>query len=266
MLPIIALNIAYEIDLKRFKDNFTGLLIAESSSELFYRIIDGNDGQYIYLSQYGVVAFANLSDVDMSKFLQLLTPYCKNLHPEKMRDDFIIHVNPADPNFKFTFNDLTLPTLNENVVHIVLFNLAQSVALDRYVEICENLLAEVQQFSTQLEVKGKLNINRTNMLKFIGRTLNTKNRIVENLYIFDSPDIAWDDEYLDKINRGMVKTFDLQTRFRSIEYTLRMVEDNLLVFKELYLHRESTQLEWVIIILIFIELLDLIFSKLMHYF
>ena len=78
MLPIIALNIAYEIDLKRFKDNFTGLLIAETSSELFYRIIDGNDGQYIYLSQYGLVAFANLSYVDISNFLQFLTTYCKN--------------------------------------------------------------------------------------------------------------------------------------------------------------------------------------------
>jgi len=34
------------------------------------------------------------------------------------------------------------------------------------------------------------------MMKFIGKSLNTKNKIVDNLYIFDSPDIAWDNKTL----------------------------------------------------------------------
>jgi required for meiotic nuclear division protein 1 len=39
------------------------------------------------------------------------------------------------------------------------------------------------------------------------------------------------------------------------------VEDNLAVFRELYMHRESSQLEWIIIILICIEVAEMLITK-----
>ncbi len=53
--------------------------------------------------------------------------------------------------------------------------------------------------------------------KYIGRTLNLKNRISANLYIFDSPEETWENENLNKLDIGLKKTFDLQARFRTIQ-------------------------------------------------
>ncbi|HNG90839.1 MAG TPA: RMD1 family protein, partial [Saprospiraceae bacterium] len=156
---------------------------------------------------------------------------------------------------------LEVPTLSEPVLKITMLHLAYSVTLDFYSQQAEQLLSEVQGFTNQLEEKGSIQISRANMLRFIGRALNSKNRIVENLFLFDSPDTTWDDEYLDRIHRGLSRTFELHPRFKEIEYTFKVVEDNLTVFRELYHHRESSKLEWIIIVLICIEVADMLISK-----
>jgi uncharacterized Rmd1/YagE family protein len=92
--------------------------------------------------------------------------------------------------------------------------------------------------------------------------LNTQNDIADNIYIFDAPELVWDDEYLDRLNVGLRKHFDLRVRFSEIEYTLRIIEDNLRVFREISHQRESNTLEWIIIILILVEVFDLFISKL----
>ena len=112
-----------------------------------------------------------------------------------------------------------------------------------------------------LEQTGKLNVNRRNMLKFIGKALNTQNEIADNIYIFDAPEQVWDDEYLDKLHKGLLRHFDLRVRFSEIEYTLRIIEGNLNVFREISNHRESNMLEWIIIILILVEVFNLLISK-----
>jgi hypothetical protein len=43
-----------------------------------------------------------------------------------------------------------------------------------------------------------------------------------------------------------MKHFDLRVRFSEIEYTLRMIKDNLTVFREIIHQRESTLLEFII--------------------
>jgi uncharacterized Rmd1/YagE family protein len=136
------------------------------------------------------------------------------------------------------------------------------VALDQYHAVSENLLTEIKGFTRDLEHTGKLNISRKNMLKFIGKALNTQNDIADNIYIFDAPELVWDDEYLDSLHKGLMKHFDLRVRFSEIEYTLRIIEDNLSVFREISQHRESNILEWIVILLILVEVLNLLITKL----
>jgi len=123
------------------------------------------------------------------------------------------------------------------------------------------LLEETNYHTQSLERKGKLDISGNALKKFIGKTLLLKNRISENLYIFDSPPETWENENLNKIDLGMKKTFDLQERFRHVSEGLQIVKDNLELFKDLLQYRNSTLLEWIIIILILVEVLNLIIDK-----
>lgn len=257
IMKISAFYLAEGIKLKALKETYTGQLLQENPTELFYRV---DEDCYFYVFDYGAVVFANMNDTDMSRNLALLQPLCVRPLAEKLRDDFEIFQRP-DESLRFGFDSLTCPQITEEVAKIAMLNVAHSVSMDFYARRAEELLAEIHEFTHQMEHEGAIRISRSNMIRFIGRMLNSKNRVIENLFIFDSPDQTWDDEYLDRIHHGLTRTFEIQSRFKEVEYTFKVIEDNLSVFRELYLHRESSKLEWIIIALICIEVFDLIWGK-----
>ncbi|MBU6342617.1 MAG: RMD1 family protein [Bacteroidetes bacterium] len=259
-MKITAFYIAEQLDLKALKTNYAGQLLQENPNELFYQV---DADQYFYAFDYGAVVFANMPDVDLSKNLLFVQQFVKKPLQEKLRDDFEIEIREGS-SIQFGFDQITVPYLDEKGARIIMLALAHTVSLDFYSQRANNLLSEINGFTEELEQNGAIRITRKNMLKFIGRALNNKNRIVENLFIFDTPDLTWEDEYLDKLYRGLARTFELQTRFREIEYTFKVVEDNLTVFRELYLHRENRQLELIIIGLILVEVLNLLFGNALH--
>lgn len=257
-VKLAAVLIANQLDLKGIKSFLEAKPIADTSSELFYSL---HSDKYQYYFNYGVVVFASHTDEEIKQALSMISSYQKNPLSNGLRDDHEISVQ--DGEMKFEFNQVVVGKLDSKVIRVAMFNVAQSVALDWYHQVTETLLTEIRGFTSHLELTGKLKISRKNMLKFIGKALNTQNDIADNIYIFDAPDLVWDDEYLDKLHQGLIKHFDLRVRFNEIEYTLRIIEDNLSVFREITHQRESNMLEWIIIILILVEVFDLIISKLM---
>lgn len=258
-VKLSAFLIANQLDIKGIKSFLDIKPLADSSSELFYGF--GN-GKYQYYFNYGVVVFVGYTEEEMKWAIKAVHTHLRNPAPAWLRDDHIISVNPG-ATIQFDFDEVVVGALDEKVIRITMFNLAQSVAMDHYRTVTENLLAEIKRFTNELELTGRLRISRKNMMRFIGKALNTQNDIAENIYIFDAPDLVWDDEYLDKLHQGLIKYFDLRVRFNELEYTMRIIDDNLTVFREIQHQRESSILEIIIIILILVEVFDLFITKLL---
>ncbi len=161
----------------------------------------------------------------------------------------------------FKHNSISVPELNENVIRICMLHVGQTVAMDYYEALSNDILEGTRKFTEQLELYGRIKIPKKVLLKFIGRTLNIKNSILDNIYILDNTDLGWDDEYLSKVDQGLKDIFDINIRFRDVDYRLRIVENNLTLFTDLLQHRESSFLEWIIIVLILIEILNIFVEK-----
>jgi uncharacterized Rmd1/YagE family protein len=142
-----------------------------------------------------------------------------------------------------------------------MLNVSQSVALDYYQEQTTRLMEETNLHTQMLEETGNLNISGINLKKYIGKTLLLKNRIAENMYIFDAPPETWEDENLNKIHNDLIRTFDLNERFRNIQESLSIVKDNYELFRDLLQYRTSFRLEWVIIILIMVEVINILIQR-----
>lgn len=251
MVRIIAYQVAQQINIKKVKEAYKAELLSSSSVDLFY--FDKEKNKAIYVLSYGVVVFANHDAIETSRFIEFIKPFSISFLEIPYKEDLNIQ---QSNELSFSYNDVQLPDPNSQVIGIVMINVAQSVFLDFYTDISQDLLEKSAIFTNELENFGRMKISRKNLLKFIGKTLNTKNRIVDNLYIFDVPDIVWEDEYMGKVNNGMVKTFDINTRFREIEYTLKIVESNLSIFTQLVQEKRSNALELIIIFLILFEIIN----------
>lgn len=255
-LKALSYQIADSIDLRSFKAAFPAEVYRSDADELFY--ITGED-RYTALYKYGVVCFLNYDEIRIAEFIQFISPFCRNFFTNKLFEELVIETG-AQEN-KFGFNKIELIKGQVEEMRLIMLNVSQSVALDYYSQQTESLIEETNHHTQILEKKGRLDITGRNLKKYIGRTLNLRNKIVENLYIFDSPAETWEDENLNKVDSGLKNMFDLQMRFRDIQEGLGIVKENLDLFKDIMQHRASQTLEWVIIILILVEVINLIIEK-----
>ena len=256
MLKVLSYQIADSIDVKSFRLAFKEGIYHYDADELFYKT---GEQSFIYFFKYGVVCFLDCGATMIDEFLQRISPYCKNLFEQKLSEEFEVDINSKEN--KFGYNKIEIAGADVQTLRLIMLNVSQSVALDYYSEQTDKLLEETNYYTQTLEKNGKLGISGTNLKKYIGKTLNLKNRISENLYVFDSPPETWENEQLNKIDQGLKMTFDLQERFRDIREGLQIIKENLELFKDLLQYKNSTSLEWIIIVLVFLEVLNLFIDK-----
>jgi uncharacterized Rmd1/YagE family protein len=240
------------------KTNLKGKLIISTSSELFYRV---SENKYVSIFNYGVVVFSNHTAKEIDKVINEIENYITNKQ-DRISETITIEFKDII-GISYENEVLSLPAAykSNELFRIVMFDLSQTVAIDYYSDIADLLLQEVKALSAELEHKGKISLIKKDMMKFIGKSLNTKNKIVDNLYIFDSPDIAWENEKVDRVHKILTRTFDLNARFKELEYTFKIIDDNLQIFNDTYNHRYSSTLEIVVILLILIEVLKSLGEK-----
>ncbi|WP_426095551.1 RMD1 family protein [Flavobacterium sp. DSR2-3-3] len=82
------------------------------------------------------------------------------------------------------------------------------------------LITSSKHYILKLERRGKLGISKTNLLKDIGKVLNVKNSIEENLYILDLPNLVRESEELNLFKRHLKVNFDSVTRFKDLDSRL----------------------------------------------
>ncbi len=259
MYKVLSIQISDNIYIKPFKSVCVFELAFSDADELFYKI---SPEKYVYVFRYGVVCFLNHNEEEITSFIKQLSPYCKNFFDPTLREEFEVETNTKEN--KFGYNKIEIMNPGTDALRIIMLNVSESVALDYYTEQSTLLLAATNEQTLFLEQKGMLHISGRNLKKFIGKTINLKNRITENLYIFDSPPEAWDNEYLYKIDSELKKTFDIQSRYRNIHEELQIIKENLGLFVDIMHHRKSSMLETVVILLILVEVINLIIEKILQ--
>lgn len=256
MLRVQSYQVADSIDIRSFRAVRKEDIHHFDADELFYKT---GPQSFVYVFKYGVVCFMNYDTGGINTFLEQLSPFCRNLFDPRLSEEFQVDVNAGET--RIGYNKIELAGADVQALRLIMLNVSQSVALDYYSELTDRLQEDTRAHTQVLERKGKLDISGKNLKKYIAKTLNIKNRISENLYVFDSPPETWEDEQLNKIDQGLKATFDLQDRFRDIREGLEIIKENLDLFKDLLQYRNSTFLEWIIIVLVFLEVLNLVIDK-----
>ena len=247
---VTAYHLEKQIGLQTFRQNCSFYLVKREHSFLLYKV---KNDSFIYIKDYGSVVFFNCNKNIINNVLNNLKGV--NITKEKLPKETYTVVKGSE--LEVDFGKITITELTLDVAHIIMLNLSQSVALSNYVNATSSLNESTCLYVNQLEKTGNIKLSKKNMRIFIGKTMNLKNSISENLFIFDSSDLAWSKEHLSKLDYQLKDELDIVKRHQGLQFSLDVVKENLDLFQGILQHRYSSMLEWIIIILILFEVIQI---------
>lgn len=220
-------------------------------------------GKWIVAYDFGAVVFFGVTEDDrkvmLSKILEKVGP---EPHPP-MHEELLVEIDPENTP-EALFDRVRLPRLDEITIGLVALVVAQSAAMEYYEEDVEALLGQVQAQTRTLERVGTFRGSVKELVKFVGAGMSTRNQVVTTLSLLDAPDAVWNDERLDSVYRGLRKTFEIEDRYRALDYKLRMIQDNLEILVDLGQTRRSLTLEMTIVVMIALEIALVLYQMFHH--
>lgn len=251
-----AFHIAERLKLRDVRDLLHETVRDFSNYEL---IVDLAPQSHVLIYNYGSVVFFNVTDEVQDKLLNRLASFRTSSEGGRTRDDFLMEVvEPGSPDAKgqtrVFFDRVMVSQLTFATVRTVSMLIAESTALEYYEILIENLLEKTNIYSKKLESQGRLPGDSKDLVKFIGMCLNMKQEIISNLYIVDSPEETWESVELDKLFQELKVMVEVDTRYRALEYKIRIIQESIELIVDLAQARRSTILEMIIITLIAVEI------------
>lgn len=254
LYTIKAVHIAEKLRLRDLRDRFTQPASEFSNYEL---VIQYAEDSFLFLYNYGVAVFFNVPDNLQVKELGAIQEYHLSSDHSRAGDVFLLEVqtSPQGLPAKVYFDRVIVDQLSPQVIKLVSILLAESTALEYYEILIEDLLVKTNAFSKILKHQGKLLVKSQELLKFIGLCMDTKQEIISNLYIVDSPDEAWESVEWDRVHQDLKQMLEIDTRYRALDYKIRIIQEGVSLIVELMKSKRETLLELTIILLISFEII-----------
>lgn len=220
------------------------------------------DAVWVYLYYFGGLVFQNCSDDIVVRCIEGLKQHIDQLKEQpqlSFREDYQLEIDPAsEPSI--TNDSAIMPAFKQELLEIICFVIAKSVALERIEERVDAVFDEVGIMIGRLG-QGVLELPDKKLAKLASSVLGFKYTSIAHIMVLDKPEITWDNEEADRFYLTMSNLFELRPRYQEIKHKAETLLDVTDVFSSLSHARRSARLEWIIIILIAFEIIMALWQK-----
>jgi uncharacterized Rmd1/YagE family protein len=215
-----------------------------------------NETLYAVLAPFGVLTLIAEEKKEILNALSLLRI---SLDTENiLTQDYPIHIDPNLPTrFSVTNEAIMLrdaTTLNLNIIALAV---SQSVGLERYEKRLDTLFAQSRRIVESIHTFSIR--RRSHLMQFAKRLALTRHDMVSNLLLLDKPNILWDNEEAEALYTKLAFTLELYDRHEIALSKLSQIKEDVMLVMDIINHKKSEFLEWIIIVLIDIEIVMGIF-------
>jgi required for meiotic nuclear division protein 1 len=220
------------------------------------------DGVGVYLYYLGGMVFLNCSDDIVARCIEGLKQHLDQLKEQpqlRFREDYQLEINPTiEPSI--TNDSAIMPEFKQELLEIICFVIAKSVALERIEEHVDAVFDEVGVMINRLG-QGVLELSDKQLAKLASSVLGFKYTSIAHIMVLDKPESTWDDAEADRFYLTISNLFELRPRYQEIKHKAETLLDVTDVFSTLSHARRSARLEWIIIILIAFEIVMALWQK-----
>jgi uncharacterized Rmd1/YagE family protein len=219
------------------------------SGNVLHRAYKHEKGDIFYFS-YGTIVMWGLSEEEEKEVLSDVLAFEDNSNGyiESEESRYSIGLTA-----KILKDDITLPV--DDVLTKLAFShgLAQSVKLSVFEKLIERRIDNSRDAPVSLATHGRILMSRKKLARLMGEIIIDRNSINLHTDILDTPEFFWEYSDLEPLYRLIAQDLDIVSRVSVLNRRLDIVKELLEMLSNELQHRHSTRLEWIIITLIFIE-------------
>ena len=249
MVNLKAFHVNKEISIKKVRSSLNFNEISATKDLIMYKLNQG----FIYVYSFGSIVFIDLSKEERQSFFFKIKEII-HLRKKPIKEEYEIVTDKSVKDFSISNSEITLKRWNIKSQNLISFILAQSIALEHYESVFVITEKKFAKLNKQLMQNGKITLSSKKVLQVIARNNNIMQGIVSGINVLDKPDSTWESSFLDKLHHKLVEEFEIEDRFENLNSKMEFVQENYKLFLESLRSKYDSRLEWIIIILIIIEI------------
>ena len=223
--------------------------------DVFVVWVDKNE--CVVLLRYGAIVCWHVGYENLKFFKDFLRPFTVDAYQKELVEEFDYTLGS-----EYKISEDTIYFDNESVdVKIALSHaIAQTLKIELFEKQIAQTIEESSAIPKQLAATGKIGLNKKDISKKIGELFLVKSRVNLHYDLLDTPEYFWEYPEYEGYYERMTKYLDLDARVAVLNKKVEVIQEILDMLSDEQKHKYSSFLEWIIIILIGVEIVMSLFE------
>lgn len=215
--------------------------------------------QMMIVFSFGVVVLYDFDAKHGARVLKQIAKYGEDPLETPKTEDYAVVIDPSS-KISVEFDSVVIDDVDSDLVYVVAEVLAQSVAIEYVEEKVGGIVNRFEKVTAGLERGGKIRMRDAEVLKTIGAGRSIIQYVISQLSLLDKPDSTWEDKDVETTFVAMRKMFELEDRFRALEFRLNFIQDTSEIVLDLLQNRRAVKMELAIIYLFVIDIVLVLYE------
>mgnify|MGYP001199362488 CR=1 FL=1 len=206
-----------------------------------------------WLMEYGILVSWNLTIDEHQLLSKELKDWFLDAGVEQVSERYS-YVISDKYDFSIRHDVITLKT-DETLVRLALSHaFAQSTKLQVFEARAQKVISDNRSITKDLATKGSIKLSRKKLAKLRGLLFDTGSDISLHFNLLDTPEFFWDYPEMESYYLALMKYLDLKPRIDILNHKLATIRELLDMLASEQHHKHAAWLEWIIIILIAVDI------------
>lgn len=251
-ISISAHYVCQNIDLARFETHTQFAVESKMRSHIDFKV---TDDQWMRVYGFGAIVLINLPTSFLKRiFTKKARQCCTVEFADPASEEYAVVIDPTLERDTVEYDAVRVRALTLERRSILADILAQSVVIDNSDAQAEKMVQQFSAYTTLLEQRGRLKVSTRTILKLIGKNYGILELVVSRLSLLDRPETVWEDKELEHFFEELRSMFDLEDRFKALDFKLQLIQSHSSLFLQTIGERRIEVLEIIIVALIIFEI------------
>lgn len=216
-------------------------------------ILNPDEGVRAFLFDYGVCVLFEYDYESEKRLIDQLLKFAINPRDSFVEEDLQYELSSSE-GVRIRNDLIEVDDFSELTCLSLSHALAQSTKLAFFESSIEETIKKTKYIPEALAQKGTISLSRTQLARERGRVYLEKSHIILQFNLLDTPEFIWEYPELEHYYLSLSRYLEIAPRATVLKSRLEVIQELLEMMADEQKHSHSSMLEWIIIILIAIEI------------